>query len=385
MSATATSTGTAAVLRPALAGAAATLSGIGLSRFAYVPLFPAMVASGWISGGEGGLLGALNLGGYLAGVIGGRALARRTGTGRALDLGFGLAALAFAGCSWNGGTAWLAIWRFMAGASGGVLMALAGPAVQGSVPPSRRGFAGGIVMSGVAVGILMGVVLIPLTLPLGLSTAWIGLAATVLLLWGLAHSHLPDVPVSPASTPVVPATTLHLAYGLSGAAFVPHMVYFGDFAVRGRGYESGIANLLWLGFGLGALVGPLLGGQAADRLGAAAALRLWLGLQVVALAASLVNHPVALAISGLLGGFSAVGLTAIALARARELAGMEAGGIWVRSTGAFAVAQATAGLALAALFAVTNSHFAIFLAGFGLAVAALAVSAFGPTPPRPGG
>ena len=33
-------------LKPAFAGAAATLSGIGLARFAYVPLFPAMVAAG---------------------------------------------------------------------------------------------------------------------------------------------------------------------------------------------------------------------------------------------------------------------------------------------------------------------------------------------------
>jgi hypothetical protein len=54
-------------LRPALAGAAATFSGIGLSRFAYVPLFPAMVSAGWVTGPEGGLLGAFNLAGYLAG------------------------------------------------------------------------------------------------------------------------------------------------------------------------------------------------------------------------------------------------------------------------------------------------------------------------------
>ena len=41
-------------LGPAFAGAAATLSGIGLARFAYVPLFPVMVAAGWVSGAEGG-------------------------------------------------------------------------------------------------------------------------------------------------------------------------------------------------------------------------------------------------------------------------------------------------------------------------------------------
>jgi len=32
-----------------IAGACATLSGIGLGRFAYVPLFPAMVLAGWVS------------------------------------------------------------------------------------------------------------------------------------------------------------------------------------------------------------------------------------------------------------------------------------------------------------------------------------------------
>jgi hypothetical protein len=71
----------------------------------------------------------VNLAGYLVGVLGGRTLAGRFGTARALDAGMGLAALAFAACAWNGGLAWLAVWRTIAGLAGGVLMALAGPAV----------------------------------------------------------------------------------------------------------------------------------------------------------------------------------------------------------------------------------------------------------------
>ncbi|HYY84698.1 MAG TPA: YbfB/YjiJ family MFS transporter, partial [Beijerinckiaceae bacterium] len=105
-------------LRPALAGAAATFSGIGLARFAYVPLFPAMVGAGWISGAEGGFLGAVNLSGYLAGVLGGRRLAMRVGTAAALDLSLALAALSFAAGAWNGGLAWLALWRAGAGVAG---------------------------------------------------------------------------------------------------------------------------------------------------------------------------------------------------------------------------------------------------------------------------
>jgi hypothetical protein len=67
---------TANFLRPALAGAAATCAGNGLARFAYVPLFPAMVVAGWVDGGGAGLLGAAALAGYLAGVLGAGRVAR---------------------------------------------------------------------------------------------------------------------------------------------------------------------------------------------------------------------------------------------------------------------------------------------------------------------
>src|ERR1700752_3395420 len=149
-------------LNAAFAGAAATLSGIGLARFAYVPLFPAMVAAGWVTGPEGGLLGAMNLAGYLIGVLGGRGLAARLGTARALDAGMALVGLAFAACACNGGVAWLAVWRLLAGLAGGALMALAGPAVQGAVAPARRGTGGGSVVTGVGGGGIAAPLLIPL-------------------------------------------------------------------------------------------------------------------------------------------------------------------------------------------------------------------------------
>src|SRR3954469_14754950 len=171
-------------LRPALAGAAATLSGIGLARFAYVPLFPAMVGAGWVSGAEAGFLGAVNLAGYLLGVLGGRGLAGRLGTARALDLGMALAALAFAACGWNGGVAWLAFWRGLAGLAGGVLMALAGPAVQGAVAPVSRGSAGGVVVAGVGSGVILGSLAVPALLPAGVAATWLGLAGLVPLLLG---------------------------------------------------------------------------------------------------------------------------------------------------------------------------------------------------------
>lgn len=366
------------VLRPALAGAAATFSGIGLSRFAYVPLFPAMVSAGWITGADGALLGALNLAGYLAGVLGGRALARRAGTPRALDLGMLLAVLAFAGCAWNLGILWLALWRFAAGAAGGALMALAGPAVQAVVPPDRRGFAGGLVVSGVGAGIVLGSALVAATLPFGLPAAWLGCSALVLVLWIGLRAGWPAAPVvGMVDGPRPRAADLIVSYGLSAAGLVPHMVYFADLAVRGRGHPAAAGPLLWLVFGVGTLAGTLLGGRASDRFGAALALRIWLAIQVFALGFGLMADLPSLAVSAFLGGFSALGLSTITLARARELAGPAAGLVWVQATASFAVAQAIAGFALAGLFRSTGSHRDVFLVGLFLSVLALAVGLFG--------
>jgi predicted MFS family arabinose efflux permease len=363
-------------LGPAFAGAAATLSGIGLARFAYVPLFPAMVAARWVTGAEAGLLGAMNLAGYLIGVLGGRTLAGRLGTARALDAGMGLAALAFAACAWNGGLAWLAVSRFVAGLAGGILMALAGPAVQGAVAPAHRGTAGGIVIAGVGGGVIAASLAVPALLPAGLSAAWLGLAVLVLGLWSFAHPRWPQAPVAAldAAAPRPQAFTLILAYGLAGAGMVPHMVYFVDLAVRGRGLDPRLGALAWLLFGVGTISGTLLGGRAADRWGGVAALKIWLAFQVVALALALLPAVASLFASALLGGFGGIGITAVALARARELAGPAAGVVWVRATAVFALAQAATGFLLVPLFAHANSYAVLFATGLTISIAALLAS-----------
>ena len=362
-------------LGSAYAGAAATFSGIGLSRFAYVPLFPAMVTAGWITGPEGAVLGAMNLGGYLAGVLGGRTLAGRIGTTRALDCGMALAVLGFAACAINLGAPWLALCRFISGAAGGILMALAGPAVQGAVQPNHRGRAGGIVISGVGIGVMVASAAVPAALPSGIPATWLLLAGIVAALWAAAHPRWPDTPIAPP--PVgKPARSgiLQTAYGVSAAGLVPHMVFFADAAVRGHGLSAAFGSALWLVFGAGGLAGTLLAGRIVDRFGALAAFRLWLALQVFALATALSDSPVLLAGSAFAGGFAAMGLAAIALARARELAGAAAGAVWVRATAAFAIAQAVTGFALAALFGRTGSHQDVFLAGLALSVAALMIA-----------
>ena len=361
----------------ALSGTAATCTGIGLARFAYVPLFPAMVAAGWVDGAEAGLLGALNLTGYLIGVGGARALARRIGVPRALDLGMAFAVLAFAACAWHGGLAWLGFWRCLAGVSGGMLMGLAGPSVQAVTPPERRGRAGGMVLFGVGGGITLGAVMVPLLLQGGVAMAWLGLAAIALVLWVAMRPFWPRPPLSETAPEgsAPPALGITLAYALSGAGLVPPMLYLSDLAARGRGLGVELGAGMWVLFGLGCIAGALLGGRAVERWGGRFAILVWMVIQSIALALALPKALWVLVPLGLVSGIAALGITTVALAAARERAGALAGVIWVRVTAGFAIAQAVSGFALAALFRATDeSHAAVFAAGLVLSLAGLVVA-----------
>lgn len=365
------------LLGPALAGAAATCSGIGLARFAYVPLFPAMVAAGWVDGAGAGLLGAINLTGYLVGALSAPHVGRALSIPRALDAGMALAALAAACCAWQGGLAWLGLWRCLAGVAGGVLMGLTGPAVQAVVAPQRRGVAGGVVLLGVGSGITLGALLVPALVGHGVAAAWLGLSATTALLWVAARRFWPAPPPPTAARgggALPPVRLLVLSYGLSGAGLVPPMVYLADLAARGHGLGVQMGGLMWVVFGAGAVSGSLAGGALADRLGGRRAMVLALSVQVAALGTALLPGAAWLVVSGLLAGFAAVGVTSVALATARERAGAQAGVVWVRVTAAFAVAQAATGFAMAAIFGATGeSHAAIFAVGLALSLLSLGV------------
>src|ERR1700738_324685 len=68
----------------AAAGLCASLVGLGLARFAYTPLIPALITAKWFSPAEAVYLGAANLAGYLAGALIARELGKRGGAVHAL-------------------------------------------------------------------------------------------------------------------------------------------------------------------------------------------------------------------------------------------------------------------------------------------------------------
>ncbi|MGN4072307.1 YbfB/YjiJ family MFS transporter, partial [Burkholderia gladioli] len=160
--------------RATLSGFSASLVGIGLARFAYTPLLPAIVNAHWFAPSLAAYLGAANLAGYLGGALAGRALAARAGVTLTLRTMMLLATLAFVACAWPLSFSWFFAWRFLAGIAGGALMVLAAPTVLAHVPASRRGLAGGVIFMGVGVGVVASGTVVPLLLQRSLQDTWLG-------------------------------------------------------------------------------------------------------------------------------------------------------------------------------------------------------------------
>src|SRR5712671_2635015 len=166
----------------AVAGLCASLVGLGLARFAYTPLIPALIAAKWFSPADAVYLGAANLAGYLAGALIARELGARAGAVRALRAMMALASLCCFACSMPVSFIWFFGWRFLAGVSGGVIMVLAASTIQPNTAPSKRGFVGGVIFAGVGLGVAASGTLVPLLLQQGLTQSWHGLGLLSALL-----------------------------------------------------------------------------------------------------------------------------------------------------------------------------------------------------------
>ena len=86
-----------------------------------------------------------------------------------------LASLCFFACSVPISFFWFFAWRFLAGATGGVIMVLAASTILPHIAPGKRGLVGGVIFAGVGLGIAASGTLIPLLLQQGLRQSWYGL------------------------------------------------------------------------------------------------------------------------------------------------------------------------------------------------------------------
>ncbi len=406
----------------ALAGQIAMLLGIGLSRFGYSPLIPPLIEAGWFTPAEAAYLGAANLAGYLLGAAGTRWLARHAPAVGLVRAALLVCTASFFACAYPLGFGWYCGWRIASGVSGAVLMVIAPPAIIAFAPRNRRGRVGGILFTGVGLGITLSGTLVPWLVQFGLRETWLSFGAASALLTAAAWKGFPGPPSrtsapspvaasagpAPPAPPPQPAEAepargaerpaltraillLILAYGCAGAGFVPHTVFWVDYIARGLGSGLAVGGGYWVLFGVGAACGPLLTGLLAERIGFAASLRVALLAQGLAVAAPLVSRePWALALSSAGVGALAVGVTALASGRVSELAAAEhQRQVWGWMTICYSVGYAGIAYLLSTLFARTASYVPLFGIGAGFLVLAVALEFAGSQgerkPPRGAG
>jgi len=371
--------------RSILSGFCSSLIGIGLARFAYTPLLPAIVDAGWFSASAAAYLGAANLAGYLAGALCGRPLARWLSGVFMIRTMMGLATIAFFACGFPLGFVWFFAWRFAAGLAGGVLMVLAAPAILPHVPASRRGLASGVIFMGVGAGVAASGTLVPLLLRQGIQQTWFGLAALSLLLAIVGWSGWP-AETSPteqarshrhAPTPAR-LRALYVEYALNAAGWVPHMIFLVDFVARGLGEGVQVGAQYWVLFGIGATFGPIVAGHLADRAGFGPALRLAFLIEAFAVAIPALGLAQNwLIVSSVVVGAFVTGTVPLVLGRIHELLPHHPNGqkaAWSVATVFFALFQAAAAYGLSFVFSQSAGNYRLlFFIGTAAMVLALAI------------
>ena len=372
------------VWRGVLCAFCASLIGIGLARFAYSPLLPAIVGAHWFEPASAAYLGAANLAGYLAGALLARPVSARIRVVTVLRASMALATLAFFACAFPLNFAWFFAWRFASGLAGGMLMVLAAPTVLPSVSASRRGLAGGAIFMGVGAGIVASGTLVPLLLQLGLSAAWFGLGGLSLLLTVIGWSGWPSATLAPPPArqfvaPRLPALrSLYVMYALNGIGWTPHMIFLVDFVARGMGKGVAVGSEFWVIFGIAATLGPLAAGRLADRIGFGPTLRLAFLLEAGAVAVPAFGLGwVSLILSSIIMGSFMTGTVPLVLGRISELLPHhveQQKAAWSFATVGFAIMQAAAAYGLSFVFAHNGGDYRpLFLIGSAAMVAALAL------------
>jgi hypothetical protein len=360
--------------RVALGGGGGMFVGMGLGRFSYTAMVPALISSGELTALEAGRVGALNLVGFVCGAMISVALRARFDDFRALAAAIVIAVLALAASAAPFGFAWLGLCRGVIGITGGIIMVLSLALIAATAPARRRPVAASFVFAGVGGAILSTGILVPWLLRHGLATAWLGLAAcgfagACLAIWGwrAAPVHAGGPAARLSLSPVLwnwPLRLLLLGHLCFSIAIVPHTLYWVDFLARGLNLGIGVGGFHWGLVGFASMAGPVLAAALGTLLGSASALTLSFFLLGIGIAAPVLSTTAAvLVLSSLLFG-AQPGISTLLAARVRELADVDHMPRLMRAMIlASALGAVAAGFVLPQIYEGTQSHVLIFALG----------------------
>lgn len=305
---------------------------IGLGRFGYSLLLPAMQSGLQLTLAQAGALGSANTGGYLVGALISHKVLGAVGYRRGFYLALVLQALTLLVMGLEPPLLTMFVVRALQGALGAFVFVGGASLVLAS---GGRAGALGLYFGGVGAGIVVSVTIVPLTQ--GWQAGWVALGVLSLIMAAVSllpvrRLREPAPPATGSRGSLAPIALALLVYGVYGAGYIGYMT----FVTSGIGVS---VSLFWLVLGAGTLLNGPFWGVVVGRWGGVFGIRLSMLMLVVA---SL--DPVVLRlpyVSAVLFGLSFLGVvTAITdLMRNRLPAG-----VWPRAmamaTAAFALGQA---------------------------------------------
>ncbi len=374
-------TETLSLLRAITLGFTCLLVGIGIGRFGYPALIPAVIKAGWASAETAHVAAASNLAGYLVGALAAPLIVRWIGARATVLSCLWLTVVSFAIPATPLPPVPFVALRFLSGFTGGALMTAVAPMITLMVGAGQRGRANGYAFSGVGIGFILSGTLVPALADRDLAVAWLAISAVLALMAGIAWQALPrgDAPVPVASakegTSNGAAVGLAIAYCCAAAGYIPASVIFVDYVGRVLGLGLGVGGAIWVATGVSAVVSPLIAGPMADRYGVAPVLRTVLLLMGLGAAIpAFTSVPWLLALSGMLAGGLMIALASLVSGRAREITSADRhAGLWARLTVLFAVVQAAFAYAVSGFLVVSDNYALLFLAAAATTLSGLAV------------
>lgn len=318
-----------ALLRPVLGGVLALAAAMGIGRFAFTPLLPAMQRAAHLDPAQAGLLAAANYAGYLVGALL-IAVAVPVAARRGVLAGSLLAVAATTAlmAATTSVPAWAAI-RFLAGLASAGVFVLASGLVLDALRRAGRAAHSGWLYSGPGLGIAAsGLAVRAVGDTVGWRATWLLLALLVVSVLYPCWRWLPHGggggvtaagPPPGAAVPGVALALLFAAYFLEGLGYIVTGTFLVAIVDRMPGLE-GFGGGVWIVVGVAAIPASILWTLLGGRIGYARALALAYGVQACGILLPLLGGAGAAVGAALVFGGTFLGISGLTLALAGQLA-----------------------------------------------------------------
>jgi predicted MFS family arabinose efflux permease len=260
----------------ALGMSAGPLVALGLARFAYALLLPAMRDDLAWSYSAAGTLNTANAAGYLVGALAAAPLAARVGARRCFVAGIALTAMLLLATAATNSLGLLAVIRFGAGVTGALSFVVGGGLIAEASHRASKGRAAvmlGLYFGGAGIGIVLAGLLVPTVLAQTASwrLGWVVLAAIAVgaLVVSLAATRRLDDPAPPEPgaarwnrSAIGPVAAAYTCFGLGYIAYLTFVIAL----LTDRGFGSGEVAAFWTVVGVAAAASGFVWGPVLGRL-----------------------------------------------------------------------------------------------------------------------